>query len=173
VRRACGAKQRRGCGMKKAIIALVALAVFMSGGAFALQNSFMDMRGELFEESKKIKELLGKSKDTIALSSMWDTCLITISQIDAYFNMLALFNSVPEKYLTQESAGCLTKWMEEIRKTNDMNIKLLAETSSIVDEATKSRMQIMKDYFMRLNARIVSEIDNINAIKATLKKNTV
>ena len=157
--------------MKKEIITLVALAVFMSSGVFAIENSFLDMRSELFAESKKIKELLGKSKDSVVISSMWDTCLITISQIDAYFNMLGLFNSVPEKYLSQESADYLIKWMTEIRKTNELNIKMLGQTSSIVESATQSRMRVLKDFFLRLNARIDSEVANVNTIKMSMKKN--
>jgi len=157
--------------MRKAIIALIALTVILSTNAYAIQNSFMDMRTEIVEESKKVKELLGKSKDSIAISSIWDTCLITISQIDAYFNLLGLFNSVPEKYLSQESAEYLIKWMGEIRKTNDLNIKMLGQTATIADGTTQLHMQTLKDYFTRLNTKIESEVININTIKAAMKKN--
>jgi len=158
--------------MRKAIIALVTLAVFITSSAFALENSFLDMRSELVDESGKVKELLNKTKkDLLAVSSMWDTCLITISQIDAYFDLLGLFNSVPEKNLNQESADCLTKWMAQIRKTNDMNIKMLSQMSSIVEPATQSHMQMLKDYFQRLNAKIDAEVIKINALKMTMNKN--
>jgi len=156
--------------MKKIIVILFAAFLLLNSYSFAAEPSFMNMRDEVFAESKEIKELLGKSKDSIAISSMWDTCLIAISQIDAYFHLLGIFNSVSPEALSPESADYLIKWLAQMRKTNDLNIKLLSETSNIVEAVTQSHMIKMKDFFMRLNVRIDAEVSKINTIKMAVKK---
>jgi hypothetical protein len=128
------------------------------------------MRNKIFEESKDLKSLLANSKDIILINSMWDSCIIAMSQLDAYFTMLGIFNTIKEENLKEEVINYLTSWLEGIKKTNELNIKSLDAVSVTLESKTKAHILRLKDYFGKLNDQINAELDKISLLKKSLKR---
>lgn len=155
--------------MKRIIFVICLLAAFC-GTADALDVGLTGMRDKIFEESSQIKGLMRSSKDLILLNSMWDSCIITVSQIDAYFHMVGIFNSIKKDDLTEEPIYFLSNWLGEIKRTNDLNIKSMDTVSFTPEPATKDHIDKLKNYLGELNDKINTELGKISALRKTVKK---
>jgi hypothetical protein len=153
--------------MKKARIILAAiLGIFCYLQAYALDTALLDIRKKIFEESKTLKVLLSSTRDVILVNSIWDSSVMAISQIDAYFSMLGIINTIKKDDLSEESLAYLSDWLLQIKMVNDLNIKSLSSLKSVLDNSTKARIANFLGHLAELNAQINIELNKI----ATLKK---
>ena len=155
--------------MKKIIIILT-LIMLLASQAYALETTLVTMRSKIFEESKAIKSLLTKSKDIILLSTLWDSCIMTMTQLDAYFSLVGLFNTIKKENTTEAAVVYLADWLREIKKTNDLNIIGLSAIKQAIDPNTIVYMEKLKGYFGDLNKRIDAELEKIAILKKSLEK---
>lgn len=156
--------------MRKIIFIALLLAFSISLKAYGLDNSFLDIRNKFFEESKEIKSLLVSSKDAILISSMWDTCLLTMSGLDAYFHMLGIFNTIKERDLSEDAANYLARWLSEIKRNNELNINIIDSGSYSVEPDTKIHIERLKDYLSELNKRIDTELNKISILNQSIRR---
>ena len=170
----CGAVTiKKGEEMKKIILTVLALALVFSSAAFALENTLIDMRKEIFNTSESIKANLKDTKDPILLSSMWDSSIMTVSSLDAYFYMVGIFNAIKKQDLTDSSVDYLVKWLNRIRETNDLNIRSMDAVSSTFDPKTKISILKLKGNFSDLNSSIAKELAGILQLKKANTKANV
>ncbi len=151
--------------MKKVLFIFLMLSIVLNCAVYAADNSLFTMRGRIFEESHKIKALLADSKDVVLVSSMWDSCVILLTQLDAYFSMLGIFNAIKDKELTQDPINYISNWLKGIRDTNELNIKSLNEVTVVNDEKTKPLIEILKAYFKDTNDNISAELKKFDALR--------
>lgn len=155
--------------MKKILFIISLCLSLTSLNAYGLDNSFLDIRGKFFEESKEIKSLLTSSKDAILLSSMWDTCILTISGLDAYFHMLGIFNTIEEKDMSEDAVNYLAKWLTEIKRNNELNINILNSPSYPADPNTKISIERLKTHLDELNKKINRELGKISILNQSIR----
>lgn len=156
--------------MKKIIFIILISVIFLNFSIYALDTTLLDMRNKIFEESQELKSLLVNSKDIVLINSMWDSCIMAMSQLDAYFSMLGIFNTIKKEDLTEDAINYLTTWLDGIKKTNELNIKSLDAVTLILEPETKAHIVKLKDYFGKLNNQIDAELDKISLLKKSLKR---
>ncbi|MFH1640544.1 MAG: hypothetical protein ABIA66_01135 [Candidatus Omnitrophota bacterium] len=154
--------------MRRLFFIALALVFILNFGAYALDSKLLDMRNKLFEESKRIKLLVGTSQDLVLINSMWDSCVMSMSQLDAYFSMLGIFNTIKKENLTEVSVNYLSDWLSEIKRTNELNIKSLEGVKVSMDPNTKPRIEKLKGYFKEMNDQIDRELTKISVIRKSL-----
>jgi hypothetical protein len=163
----------QGGKMKKIASVTLILCLFLSLNCYAANNSLTAINARLMQESASIKSLLKDSKDVVLLTTMWDSYFISRTQLDAYFYMVALYESVKKGSVTEASVGYLLNWLGEIRKTNATNMKSLNSAPPGIDQATKLAVNKMKAKISDLNSAVDSEIVRLNSLKESLRKNSV
>ena len=127
------------------------------------------IRSKIFRQFEEIKPLLTGSRDVILISSMWDSCVVTMSQLDAYFFMIGIFNTIEEKDVTMQALDYIEKWLVNIKNTNVVNIKSLSSVSYEVEPSISAHMRIMKDTLGELNQAIVRETKKIEILKRRMQ----
>jgi len=160
--------------MRKIICIAAALVMFLSSGAYALYTTLFEIRGKIFDESRAIKLLLPNArKDIVFMNSLWDSCIITIDQLDAYFSMLGIFNTIKKDAVTESAVDYIYGWLNMMKSNNDRNIKNLGAIGALAAEAnTKLHVKKMADYYTDLNGTIAAELIKVSALKATSKKDS-
>jgi len=158
--------------MKINRIGLIAfiLIILFSLNAYALDTTLLDMRNKIFKESKEIKALLTRSKDVFLINSMWDSCVLTMAQLDAYFSMLGIFNTIRNDCLSPTAVDYLSDWLKEIKQSNDLNVKSLNSFMMTIEPETKGYVDALKDYYNDLNARIDKELNKLTLYKKTFRR---
>ena len=151
-------------------VALSLLAVTIAGRAYAAQPTLLDMRNKIMVESAQVKDLLRTSKDVYLISSLWDSCLLSMSQLDAYFSMVGIFNTIPKDQAARDAVSYLEQWLREIRRTNELNIKSLSTIKDTIDPSTKIHMDAVKNIFTQLNNQLDMERNKLILFKKTLKR---
>ena len=155
--------------MRKKVAAAVLISVFFYLNAYASDPALLSLRGKLFSESQELKSALTSSQDPVLVSSMWDSCIISLTQIDAYFSMLGIFNTIKKEDSSRAAADYLSGWLNEIQRTNDLNIKSLESVSLITDQVTKDHMEKLKVYFSELNTQIGVELKKVYPLTLNFK----
>lgn len=153
--------------MKKKNLILLALLMFFSVNSYALENSLLEMRNKISLESKQIKALFRESKDIVLMSSMWDSSVMTMMQLDAYFYMIGIFNSV--KIPNEDAANYLINWLKIIKSTTELNIKSLDAVAETLEPKTKVYKERLKNDFSELNKNIDSELNRIFMLEKAVK----
>jgi hypothetical protein len=151
--------------MKKIILFTLAAVILTSGKVFATENKLMEIRDKILVESQDIKGLLVKTKDVILVSSMWDSCVLAISQLDSYFSQLGIFNTIKKDELTDTSIHFLSNWLKQMKKTNDLNIESLGAVNQKIEGVTKLHLERLKGYYIDLNVQIDEEFVMLGALK--------
>lgn len=156
--------------MKKVFFIVLAVVVSWGAGAWALDvNPLIESRSRFFEESKQIKDLFfSDTKDIIVVSSLWDSCVMTMNQLDAYFLMLGLFNLIKGEEAKRDAFVYLGNWLNEIKKVSLLNIKSLAVFPSSVEARTKLHIERLMGYFTALNGQIDKELSRNSVLQRTL-----
>ncbi len=154
--------------MKRIIFVVLVLVVVLCFNAYAFETGLIDMRGKLFEESRQIKPLMVLSKNALLVSSMWDSCLIAVTQLDAYFSMVGIFNTIKQKDWSESPFDYLITWLNEIKTTNSLNIKSLSEDFNALEPDVKRHIEKLISYFNELNRRIDSDLAKISTLKKSL-----
>lgn len=156
--------------MKKLVMLMIlSVVVFSVFSAYALDTGLFDVYNEILEESKRIKTLLETSQDIILVNSMWDSCIMTMTELEAYFNLLRIFNKIKQENLDEETVGYLGDWLNKTKKTNELNIKSLNAISRPLDPNTEVHIAALKVYLKKLNKQIDAELEKISTIKNSLK----
>jgi hypothetical protein len=155
--------------MKKIIFTLL-LFLFLNSSAWAIDFKIFNMRNRIFEECKEIKTLLPESKDAVVLTSMFDACLISMSQLDAYFNMLGIFESVEKQAVSNLTVDFITGWLDEIKRTNGLNLKSMAGIPQPLEPKTREHIERLKFYFKELNKIADEELRKLALIRRTTRK---
>ena len=157
--------------MKRTLLIVLALVAGLSFNAHAQATGLMDVRNKLLKESQEIKALLPDTKDVILVSSMVDSCILTTSQLDAYFSQLGIFNTIKKDDVTPAAINFLEQWLNGIKNTNDLNIKSLnAFTSDASSKQAKTKLHLerLTGYFTDLNTQIDQELAQLAALKQAL-----
>lgn len=150
--------------MRKIIYAASVFIILSGFNAFAL-DGFLETRSMISQESIEIKMSLPNSKDAVLLIGMWDSCMVTLTQLDAYFSMLGIFNEIKKEDLTGASVGYLINWLNLIKNTNDLNIKSLIATTKTTEPHTKVHRDKLMGYFGKLNIQITNELNRLSLLK--------
>ncbi len=148
--------------MKKIIFVIFFLLMSFRAG-FALDTGLFEMRNKIVVESKQLKALLLESKDMVLMSSMWDSCIMTMTQLDAYFYMVGIFNSVENP--TDATVNFLVNWLNIIKSTSELNIKSLNSVTQTLEPKTKVYKEKLKSDFSELNKSIDSELGRVSVLK--------
>ena len=148
---------------------VIAEVDFLDIKAYAFETSLLDMRNKIFEESKKIKLLLTTTQNPLLVTSMWDSCIVATAQLDAYFHMLGIFNTIKKEETSAYAVDFLSSWLNIIKDTNALNIKSLDAISKNVEEAVKGRTIELIGYFSDTNYRIGKELDKIFLLKKSIE----
>ena len=155
--------------MKKTIFVTLTLIAFLNLSVYALEPQLLEMRNRFFQEAQEIKALPVNSKNVVLVNSMWDSCLITMAQLDAYFSMLGIFNAVSKEPASRQAAAYLTSWLNEIKRINELNIRSLRSILQLSDPAINTHMDRLRIYYNDLNSRIDTELKKVSALTITLK----
>lgn len=155
--------------MKKIFFVAVLVLALSAQSLYAFDTTLRDIRTEVYTESNEIKALMRKTRDPVLVSSIYDSCLITITQLDAYFHMLNIFNTIERKNLKQEALDSLMTWLVTTKNMNDLNIMSLGDTTQAFDRDTKTHMKKLKKIYSRLNEKIDAERKKIDSIKRSLR----
>ena len=154
--------------MKRTLLIVFALVAGLSVNAHAQATGLMDIRNKLLAESQQVKALLKDTKDVILVSSMVDSCILTVSQLDAYFSQLGIFNTIKKDNVTPAAIGFLEQWLTGVKNTNDLNIKSLNAVTQNIQAKTKLHLERLTEYFTDLNAQVDQELAQLAALKKTL-----
>jgi len=155
--------------MRKIIVTLF-LFLFLNSSAWAMDFKIFDMRNKIFGLSKDIKELFASSQDTLVLTSLFDACLLSMSQLDAYFNMLGVFETIKEGDLSDLAVDFVVNWLDEIKRTIDLNLKGLTNIPQPLEPKTKEHIAKLKFYFVQLDGIADEELAKLSLIRRTVKK---
>lgn len=154
--------------MKKTMMMIFALVAGLSFNAYAQATGLMDVRNKVLKESQEIKALFLDTKDVILVSSMVDSCILTTSQLDAYFSQLGIFNTIKKDDVTPAAINFLEQWLNGIKNTNDLNTKSLNAVTQNIQAKTKLHLERLTGYFTDLNTQIDQELAKLAALKNTL-----
>lgn len=155
--------------MKKIIIAVfIAFIISNFTGFVQAEETLFDIRTKIFNESKELRPLVNSKRDAILANSMWDTCIIAVTQLDAYFSMLGILNTIENEGLTPVAVKYLTDWLKDIKLSGDANLAALNE-SVASDKTTKNHIKKMKALFKELNEMVDVELEKINIVIKALK----
>ncbi|MCM8787283.1 MAG: hypothetical protein NC935_04430 [Candidatus Omnitrophica bacterium] len=152
--------------MKKKFIFFIFLIVTFLN-SYAEGPVLLDMRNQLFDEANQIKTLLVRSNEPAILINMWNSCMTTIIQLNAYFYMLSIFDAIKTDFLKDDPTVYITMWLREMKKTNELNIKNLTDTKALEPEV-KTYIEKLKKYFSELGKLLDVEIDKITVVRKTL-----
>ncbi len=157
--------------MKKTILILF-LFLFLNSSAWARAIDFkiFDMRNKIFEESKEIKEFFVRSQDSIVLASLFNACILSMSQLDAYFNMLGIFETIQDEDLSDMAVDFLVNWLREIKRTNELSLKSLTDIPQPLELKTQEHIARLKFYFRQLDSIADEELDKLSLIRRTAKR---
>jgi len=143
--------------------------MFLAAGGYAREKTLFDLRNEAFRESKRVKEYLTRSKDVVLMNSLADSCILAVTQLDAYLVMLGIFNTIAEEDWTDSAIGGLDRWLEGIKQTNELNIRSLAAVAQPNDARTTVFIKRLKKLFTDLNEGIDSEKQKISLMQRSLR----
>ena len=155
--------------MKRAIFIALILSLFLCTSLYAMDSKIIELRNKIFEQSREIKPLIADSQDVVLLTGMFDSCLLIVSQIDAYTYMMGIFNTIEDASVNEKVFDYLTEWLVLMRSTNSVNLKSLDAVVEPIDRSTKIHIARLRDYFDNLNKRIDAELTKFVRIKSLMK----
>jgi len=155
--------------MRKILIAITVFLYLLSGNASAQVQPTAQLRGKIYDEYKSLEAALQKTKDTALIFSLRDTCMITIVQLDAYITMIGMMDSVRDKGLNKGTIDYIVLWLNEMRRTNDLNIKNLALPREMQKD-TQVHSENMMRYFNELRTYADTELRKLAKLQELLDK---
>ncbi|MFH0838765.1 MAG: hypothetical protein V1893_01080 [Candidatus Omnitrophota bacterium] len=154
--------------MKTIFVLMLSVLIYMQALGYAADSTLVDSRSKIFAQSKEIKSLLPDSKDALLVSSMWDSCVIAMTQLDAYFSIVGIFNTIKKEDLNDNTINYLIDWLMVIKDTNAVNIKSLNSIAPS-EAVTKVHIDKLRSYFIELNNIIDKELIKIGKLKEAVK----
>ena len=155
--------------MKKIILAILICSVFLVNDSYGADTNLLDINKKFIEESINIKNQFADSKDVLITNSLWDSCIMTVEQVRAYFYMLDIFNTIKIENLEDKAVDSLVSCLDQIKDTNQLNIKSLGGFAASVSQETKRSMIKINQYYKELNKQIDLEKAKVMLIKRTIK----
>jgi len=155
--------------MKKIVVGVLICFILFVPCAYAADNPLVGMRNKIFEEAKQIKSSLVQTQDIVLVNSMWDSCIMTVSQLDAYFSLVGIFNTIKKDNITESAINYLVDWLKQIKMTAELNIKSLNAITNPLEAKTKAQMDTLKRNFSDLNSRIDTELGKHSILLRSLK----
>ncbi|MCK5494745.1 MAG: hypothetical protein KAJ14_16675 [Candidatus Omnitrophica bacterium] len=155
--------------MKEFILAILFFSVFLVNDSYGADGNLLDINKKFIEESINIKKQFTDSKDVLITNSLWDSCIMTVEQVRAYFYMLDIFNTIKIENLEDKAVDSLVSWLDQIKDTNNLNIKSLGGFAASVSHETKRSMIKINQYYIELNKQIDLEKAKVMLIKRTIK----
>ncbi|HNX81799.1 MAG TPA: hypothetical protein PKL77_06595 [Candidatus Omnitrophota bacterium] len=157
--------------MRRVLVLTVAsLAIITQTACAAVEFKVFDMRNRLFEESKEIKTLIAKSKDSVVLMGMFDSCMLSMAQLDAYFSMLGIFYSVKDTEGTLTALNFLSSWINEMSRTNAVVLTSFDSSQIAVEKKTQEHLAKLKSYYVQFNTLLDGELKKVTVIKLSVAK---
>lgn len=154
--------------MKKTVLVLLMLLILLIPSVYAFESALVNIRNKIFTESQEIKTLLTETKDVILVNSIWDSCIMAVSQLDAYFSLVGIFNTIKKAEVTEQAIKYLTNWLKEIKNTNGANIKSLESMTITLNAKTKLHVERLKEYFKTVNNQIDADLAKISLLVKSL-----
>ncbi len=152
----------------KRLFVIALFLIFFITPVYSEGPKLLEWRNQFFEEANALRALLATSNDPGVIINMWNSCMTTILQLNAYFYMLSIFDAIKTEFLSEDPTPYLMMWLNEIKKTNALNIKNLSASSKGREPKTKEHLERLKDYYNKLNSLIDTEMDKISLIQNTL-----
>ncbi len=156
--------------MKKVFLLVLGFVLVFALAAQALETTLIDTRNEIFQNAQEMKSYFATTRDPVLLNNMWDSSIMAISQLDAYFTMLAIFNTIKKEETDTVAVGYLVKWLNQVKDSTAMEVKSLDAVTKTSDARSKALMAKSKTLFNNLIARIGKELETVNQYQQTLKK---
>lgn len=153
--------------MKKLFL-IILLNVFLISNANALGSELLNMRNKLSEDSRQIKAQLLESRNIILMSSMWDSCVLTMTQLEAYFFMIAIVNTIETEDMKGNTVEYMINWLNIIKNTNDLNLKSLDMVIQTLEPKTQVCKERLKKDFGELKKLIDAELAKLIVMKREL-----
>jgi isochorismate hydrolase len=145
------------------------MAFSFSTSLGAFDTRLLDIRNKLFDESKRLQLFVQKSNNPLLISGVWDSCVVTATQLDAYFHMLGIFNTITSEETSHSAIDFLTSWLMTIRKINSANIKNVDTILPLAEEEVRVRLKIVRGYYSELDSLLGTELDKVSTIKKSLR----
>ncbi len=153
--------------MRKILFLLVFFITFFASASYAQVSEFGVVRRNLVDKSQTFREYLGQTQDVVITSSMWDSCVLAVSQIDAYYAMVGIIQAA-EAVENKEAAFYLIDWLERIKRTNVANLRSLSNTGQAAEEKTVEYMKKLYRYFSEFNEYVEQELKKIKELESLL-----
>jgi len=161
--------------MKKNIFIKCAFFLFLlnfifSCKVYALDIKLLDLRDKIFKEANQIKQNIGpKNQDFVLLSGLFDSCILAVHQIDAYFYMVGIFELIRKEDVNKTSFNFLFSWLNIMRKTNNLNLQSVENAGLPTEGETKNYLMRIKSYFNELDKQITQEQERLNILMRVMK----
>lgn len=159
--------------MRKIGVLVFVLCLFWGGVCNALDNPLVSMRARFIQESNNIRLMLKNSRDVVLLTSLWDSCFIAASQLDAYFYLIGIFEIIKQEERTEVAINYLLNWLNEIKQTNASNIRSLNSAQEALDKTTNVIVKRMKLHISDLDKIIDAEINKLTILKEGIRRKNV
>jgi len=156
--------------MKKSILLILVLVLTWCTAAWALETNLISVRNDILKNAQEMKGYFTTSRDPLLLNSIWDSSVMAVSQLDAYFSMLGIVNTIKNEELTADGVKYLLNWLKQIQETTDMNIRGLEAIKTTTDARSKVFVLKLKDIFNGLKNKLDVEYVNMTKLQATLVK---
>jgi hypothetical protein len=156
--------------MRKIIV--IVLGLFFAGSipAQALESKLIDARTQIMQNSQEIKKYFATTRDPVLINSMWDSSVMTVSQLDAYFSMLGIFNTIKNENLSPEAFDYLINWLNRISESADLNAKTLGQIKSTADARSKAMSLKLKSILDNLKTEVAKEQKTVGQLQAAVQK---
>ncbi len=156
--------------MKKIIVIVLGLFFTWSVPAQALESKLIDARTQIMQNSQEIKKYFATTRDPVLINSMWDSSVMTVSQLDAYFSMLGIFNTIKNENLSPEAFDYLINWLNRISESADLNAKSLGQIKSTADARSKAMSLKLKTILDNLKTEVAKEQKTVGQLQAAVQK---
>ena len=156
--------------MRKIFFLVLSLLLIWSCVAQALETTLVDVRTEIFKNAQGMKTYFATSRDPVLLNSLWDSSVTAVSQLDAYFSMLGIFNTIKKQNQEEAQVGYLIHWLQQIKDTAELNIKSLEAIKSTTDARSKVLTLKLKDIFNDLKNRVTAELQTVTQLRESVIK---
>jgi hypothetical protein len=156
--------------MRKIFFLVLSLVLIWSCAAQALETTLVDVRTEILKNAQGMKTYFATSRDPVLLNSLWDSSVTAVSQLDAYFSMLGIFNTIKKQNQEEIQVSYLIRWLKQIQDTTELNIRSLEAIKTTTDARSKVMALKLKDIFNDLKNRVIAELQTATQLRESIIK---
>ena len=148
-------------------VALVAI-LFFASNVRAEPTKLFELNKKMYQEYQALQEFLPKTKDVALGYTMWDSSIITIIQLNAYFSMVGIIDSIGRGVIKEKSVEYLVIWLNDIKRKNEINLRSIAMVKP-TEEETSAHAKKLGGYFMELNVQVDNELKRLGLLKNAIR----